>query len=70
MTGYRPGREQAGDQPGPAYQLALPTRLMPLPEQAGQGSSLFYRGHVVHEYRNETNQPTKFYVVVGGTGAR
>lgn len=36
----------------------------------GQGSSLFYHGHVVHEYRNETSQPTEFYIVVDGTGAR
>lgn len=36
----------------------------------GQGSSLFYHGHVVHEYRNETGKPTDFYVVVDGTGAR
>lgn len=36
----------------------------------GQGSSLFYHGHVVHEYRNETGGATEFYIVVDGTGAR
>lgn len=36
----------------------------------GQGSSLYYPGHVVHEFRNETEQPVKFYIVVDGTGAR
>ena len=36
----------------------------------GQGSSLFYHGHVVHAYCNETSQPTEFYIVVDGTGAR
>jgi transcriptional regulator with XRE-family HTH domain len=35
-----------------------------------QGSSLFYHGHVVHEYRNETKHPTEFYVVVDGAAAR
>ncbi len=35
----------------------------------GQGSSLFYHGHVIHEYRNETGQPAEFFVVVDGTGA-
>lgn len=35
-----------------------------------QGSSLFYHGHVTHEYRNETGETTEFYVVVDGTGAR
>lgn len=36
----------------------------------GQGSSLYYPGHVVHEFRNETEQPVEFYIVVDGTGAR
>jgi len=36
----------------------------------GQGSSFFYPGHVVHEYHNETDQPTEFFIVVDGTGAR
>jgi len=36
----------------------------------GQGSSLFYHGHVVHEYHNETDQLTEFFIVVDGTGAR
>lgn len=36
----------------------------------GQASSLFYHGHVVHEYRNETGEAVEFYVVVDGTGAR
>ena len=36
----------------------------------GQGSSLFYHGHVVHEYRNETGKPADFYIVVDGTAAR
>lgn len=35
----------------------------------GQGGSLFYHGHVVHEYRNETSQIAEFFVVVDGTGA-
>jgi len=36
----------------------------------GQGSSLFYHGHIVHEYRNETGDEVEFYIVVDGTGAR
>ena len=35
----------------------------------GEGSTLFHRGDVVHEYRNETSEPTGFLVVVDGTGA-
>src|SRR5208337_1698816 len=34
----------------------------------GQGSSLFYHGHVVHEFRNETTEPAAFYIVIDGTG--
>lgn len=34
-----------------------------------QGCSLFYRGDMQHEFRNETDQPAEFYVVVDGNGA-
>jgi transcriptional regulator with XRE-family HTH domain len=36
----------------------------------GRGSTLFYPGHTVHEFRNETKEIVEFYVVVDGTGAR
>lgn len=36
----------------------------------GQGSSLFYHGHAVHEFRNETDDVVEFFIVVDGTGAR
>lgn len=35
----------------------------------GQGSSLFYHGHVVHEYRNESSETAEFFVVIDGNGA-
>jgi transcriptional regulator with XRE-family HTH domain len=35
----------------------------------GQGSSLFYHGHVVHEYRNESRDTAEFFVVIDGNGA-
>lgn len=38
--------------------------------QVRAGASLFYPGHVAHEFRNETNEPVEFFIVVDGTGAR
>ncbi len=35
----------------------------------GQGSSLFYHGHVVHEFRNESPETAEFFVVIDGNGA-
>jgi transcriptional regulator with XRE-family HTH domain len=38
--------------------------------QVVQGSTLFYPGHVVHEFRNETNGTAEFYIVVDNTRTR
>ncbi len=38
--------------------------------RVGQGSTLFYPGHAVHEFRNETDEAVEFYIVVDDTGAR
>lgn len=35
-----------------------------------EGGTLFYPGHAVHEYRNETAETVEFYVVVDGASAR
>jgi transcriptional regulator with XRE-family HTH domain len=35
-----------------------------------QGSTLFYPGHTVHEFRNETNQTTEFFIVVDDSRTR
>jgi len=35
----------------------------------GEGSSLFYLANVTHEFRNETDVPVTFFIVVDGTGA-
>jgi transcriptional regulator with XRE-family HTH domain len=35
-----------------------------------QGSTLFYPGNTEHEFRNDTDQDTEFFIVVDDTGAR
>jgi transcriptional regulator with XRE-family HTH domain len=35
-----------------------------------QGSTLFYPGHIVHEFHNETNEAVEFYIVVDDTRTR
>ncbi len=36
----------------------------------GEGSTLFYSGSAVHEYRNEIAEAVTFYIVIDETGAR
>lgn len=38
--------------------------------RVGQGSTLFYPGHVTHEFHNETDDVVEFYIVVDGNQAR
>jgi transcriptional regulator with XRE-family HTH domain len=36
----------------------------------GQGSTLFYPGHTVHEFRNDTDQAVEFFIVIDDTRMR